>query len=133
MRLPPYAERLQAVLELEQGRHRVIMAAGPHVTGRPGFLHGGAISGLLELAAFVALYEAIGEPGTVRVKPINVTIDFRKGGMLTKTIARGDVIRLGTRIANVEATAWQPESKKPIAVARMNFLIGREQGGLNRR
>lgn len=124
MRLPPYAERLKATLESDGVRFRVAMAAGPDVTGRPGFLHGGAISGLLELAAFVALYEAVGEPGAVRVKPINVTVDFRRGGKLVTTIAQGEVVRLGNRIANVEVAAWQGDREKPIAVARMNFLIG---------
>ncbi|PZU12141.1 MAG: phenylacetic acid degradation protein [Sphingobium sp.] len=125
MRLPPYAERLQATLDLEKGRYRVVMVPGPHVTGRPGYLHGGAISGLLELAAFVALNEAIGDPGAIGIKPINVTVDFRKGGKLATTIARGEVIRIGRRIANVEATASQQGYEKPIAVARMNFLIDR--------
>lgn len=124
MRLPPYADRLEAVLESDGVRFRVAMAAGPSVMGRPGFLHGGAISGLLELAAFVALFEAVGEPGAARVKPINVTVDFRRGGKLVTTIAQGEVVRLGNKIANVEVAAWQGDREKPIAVARMNFLIG---------
>ncbi|MYL99729.1 PaaI family thioesterase [Novosphingobium sp. FGD1] len=99
------------------------MEAGAHVTGRPGFLHGGAIAGLLELAAFVALHDAIGLPETVRVKPINVTVDFRRGGRLVSTTARGQVLRLGRRIANVDASAFQLGSMSPIAVARMVFLI----------
>ena len=39
--------------------------------------------------------------------------------------ARADVTRLGNRIANVESIAWQDDSAKPIAAARMNFLITR--------
>ncbi|HEU0043867.1 MAG TPA: PaaI family thioesterase, partial [Sphingomonas sp.] len=35
------------------------------------------------------------------------------------------VTRLGTRIANVEAVAWQDDRAKPIASARMNYLIVR--------
>ncbi|MCP4029370.1 MAG: PaaI family thioesterase, partial [Sphingomonas sp.] len=32
---------------------------------------------------------------------------------------------LGGRVANVEATAWQDDADKPIAAARMNYLIVR--------
>ena len=126
MKLPPYADKLQAVLEVEDGRSRIAMMAGRHVTGREGFLHGGAISGLLEIAAFVSLREALVTVGPVRIKPINVTVDFRRGGRLVRTFARGEVVRLGTRIANVEATAWQSEIDRPIAVARMHFLLNRD-------
>src|SRR3546814_3100122 len=42
------------------------------VLGRPGFLHGGAIGGLLEMAAIVALHAALESEGGGRIKPINV-------------------------------------------------------------
>ena len=80
---------------------------------------------MLELAAFVALYDEIGWNGDVQLKPINITVDFRRGGRLIETSALGEVMRLGNRIANVEVTAWQSNSEKPIAIARMNFLLGR--------
>jgi hypothetical protein len=33
--------------------------------------------------------------------------------------------RLGNRIANVDAVAWQSDRNKPIATARINFLLER--------
>ena len=36
------------------------------------------------------------------------------------------VERLGKRIANVEAFAWQQDRARPIAAARINFLLERE-------
>ncbi len=42
------------------------------VIGRPGFLHGGAIAGLLEFAVIGTLKEALGDD-SVEIKPINVT------------------------------------------------------------
>ena len=35
------------------------------------------------------------------------------------------VERLGARIANVEAFAWQKDRSAPIASARLNFLLER--------
>jgi len=94
------------------------------VVGRPGFLHGGAIAGLLEFAAFTTLGRELGEEG-VAMKPITVTVDYMRGGTNRDTFAAATVERLGTRIANVEAFAWQKERASPIAAARINFLLDR--------
>ncbi|MDF2604816.1 PaaI family thioesterase [Sphingomonas sp.] len=129
MKLPPYADLLGATLEWEDGLPVLAMPFGPAVIGRPGFVQGGAITGLIEMAALAALRHQMasedGADGNRRVKPINVTIDFMRGGRERLTYAAGTVTRLGNRIANVEAIAWQESRAKPIASARMNYLIAR--------
>ena len=96
------------------------------VVGRPGFLHGGAIAGLLEFAALGTLYDALREEDGVSAKPINVSVDFMRGGTDTETYAAAVITRLGRRVANVEAHCWQEDRAKPIAAARMNLLLKRE-------
>ena len=124
--LPPYAQLLGLTAERDgDGAPILVMPFGNDVLGRPGFLHGGAISGLMEMAAIVALHDALEEEGGGEIKPINVTVDFMRGGRDKTTRSRGIVTRLGTRVANVEATAWQDDPAKPIAAARMNYLIVR--------
>jgi acyl-coenzyme A thioesterase PaaI-like protein len=76
------------------------------------------------MAAVVALWQALGSD-EAGVKPVNVTVDYMRGGRDKPTYARGKVTRLGTRVANVEAIAWQDEPDRPIAAARMNYLIVR--------
>lgn len=125
--LPPYAEILRVSVEAEDDAPPVLlMPFADDVLGRPGFLHGGAISGLLEMAAIAALQHALEAEGGGRIKPVNVTVDFMRGGRDKPTRAAGVVTRLGNRVANVEATAWQDERDKPIAAARMNYLIVRD-------
>ena len=102
----------------------MVMPFHDDVVGRPGYLHGGAIAGLLEFAAFTALGRAIGDPAVV-MKPITITVDYMRGGTGRDTFATAEVQRLGNRIANVEAVAWQTERSKPIAAARLNFLLDR--------
>lgn len=125
MKLPPYADLLGATLQWEAGRPVLAMPFSHDVLGRPGFVQGGAITGLIEVAALAALRHQLAGEGGGRVKPINVTIDFMRGGRQRVTYAAGTVTRLGTRIANVEAIAWQESRDKPIASARMNYLISR--------
>ena len=122
--LPPYAQLLK--LRIEDGDHGplVVMPFHDDVVGRPGYLHGGAIAGLLEFAAFTTLGRELGDEGVV-MKPIAVTVDYMRGGTARETFAAAIVERLGARIANVEAFAWQKERSRPIASARLNFLLDR--------
>ncbi|WEK41933.1 MAG: PaaI family thioesterase [Candidatus Sphingomonas colombiensis] len=127
MKLPPYAALLEATLEHdEDGAPVMVMPFHPGVLGRPGFLQGGAISGLLEVAAIAALRHALANEGGGRIKPINVTVDFMRGGRDRETRAAGRITRLGNRVANVDAFAWQDDRSRPIATARMNYLIERD-------
>ncbi|MDQ2764987.1 MAG: PaaI family thioesterase [Pseudomonadota bacterium] len=124
--LPPYAETLGLSIDPDDTEGcTLIMPYADGVLGRPGFLHGGAISGLMEMAAIVALQRALADEGGGRIKPINVTVDFMRGGRDKLTYSKGLVTRLGKRVANVEATAWQDDPAKPIAAARMNYLVVR--------
>jgi uncharacterized protein (TIGR00369 family) len=124
--LPPYAQLLQLRVERdEQGAPLFVMPFHDDVVGRPGFLHGGAIAGLLEFAAFASLREALGDKAA-EMKPINITVDYMRGGQPRDTFASAIIERLGARIANVEAQAWQKDRKTPIASAQMNFLLVRE-------
>jgi uncharacterized protein (TIGR00369 family) len=124
--LPPYAQFLGIRTERSEADElRFVMPFGDAVTGRPGYLHGGAIAGLLEFAAFGALFEALGSRDGVTVKPVNVTVNYMRGGTQHETYAAATVTRLGNRVANVEAHAWQLDRAKPIAAAQVNVLLKR--------
>jgi uncharacterized protein (TIGR00369 family) len=124
MRLPPYAQLLGLRTDTAAiGEFLWVMPFAEAVIGRPGYLHGGAIAGLLEFAALGTVYSAIEEG--MAVKPINVSVDFLRGGVDHDTFAAAVITRLGSRVANVEAHAWQHDRDKPIAAARMNLLLRR--------
>lgn len=123
--LPPYARAMGMRAEgLLDGAPVLAMDFANRVMGRPGYLHGGAIAGLLEIAAITALRAHLDadEAGT-RIKPVNISVEYLRGGVTMPTFARGQVIRSGRRIANVRAEAWQGERDKPLASCWMNFLL----------
>ena len=122
--LPPYADLLKLRIEEREDGPLFVMPFHDDVVGRPGFLHGGAIAGLLEFAAFTTLTRALGDR-KVKMKPITVTVDYMRGGTEQETFASAAVERLGARIANVEAYAWQKDRAQLIASARLNFLLVR--------
>jgi uncharacterized protein (TIGR00369 family) len=106
------------------------MPFADRVQGRPGFLHGGAISGLLEIAAIAAIHRALRAKGSdSAIKQVNVTVDFMRGGVDYMTFAVGEVTRLGRTMANVEARAWQEDRDKPIAMGYMHYLIRAKREG----
>jgi uncharacterized protein (TIGR00369 family) len=132
--LPPYALALDMEItneagDLGGGAPVISMPFGDKVQGRPGFLHGGAISGLLEMAAVAAIHSALNASGSdAPIKQVNVTIDFMRGGLAEMTYAIGVVTRLGRTMANVEARAWQNDRETPIAMAHMHYLISKRTG-----
>jgi uncharacterized protein (TIGR00369 family) len=121
--LPPYAELLRLRFE-ESAEALVVMPFHDDVVGAPGHLHGGAIAGLLEFAAFTALRRAL-DDDAVKMKPVTVTVDYMRPGTERDTFATATIERLGTRIAKVEAVAWKKERSSPIASAWLNFLLRR--------
>ncbi|MBA3578158.1 MAG: PaaI family thioesterase [Sphingomonas sp.] len=122
--LPPYAELLNLRFEEADGSVLVVMPYHDDVVGRPGNLHGGAIAGLLEFAAFAGLAKTLDDDKVV-MKPIAVTVDYMRPGVERETFATATIGRLGASIATVEAVAWQQERSQPIAGARLNFLLDR--------
>ena len=119
----PYAATLGLMTTRVEGRVVVTMPYTNDTGGRPGFLHGGAISGLLDHAAWATLLDAL-EPD-VRIKPITIGLDFLRGGKPVESYASAKILRLGRRIANVTAFAWQQDEANPIASANLKFLIER--------
>ena len=123
----PYAQTLGLLQRRDDARLIVTMPLSDGLLGRPAFLHGGAIAGLLDYAAWLTLLETLDEGA--RLKPIAITVDFMRGGKMQDTDAAATIVRLGRRIANVVATAWQEDEAKPIASANLKFLVERDSPG----
>lgn len=125
--LPPYAQALDMRIEgLHDGLPLIAMPFDNRVQGRPGFLHGGAISGLLEMAAIAAISHALKARGdAASFKQVNVTVDFMRGGTPQISYAVGTITRLGRTMANVQSSAWQDDPSKPMAIATLHYLLKR--------
>ena len=123
--LPPYARTLGITIAgLHDGVPLVAFDPDSRTLGRPGFVHGGALGGLLEMAAILALQAELSQRREEkRLKPVNVNIEFLRGATLERCYAMGRVTRAGRRIANVTAEAWQQDRTKPVAEAWMNIML----------
>jgi uncharacterized protein (TIGR00369 family) len=107
---------------------RLVLAMANNVSkhGRPGFIHGGALAGMLETIAYMTLGDALGKEDRPQLRPVNVTITFMRGAGEHTTYAKATIERLGKRIANIEAVAWQDDPVKPVAQAQINVMLDRK-------
>jgi uncharacterized protein (TIGR00369 family) len=120
----PYARLLNLRFEQDDSEVKLIMPFSVGLIGAPGRLHGGALAGLLEIAGVAAVIVA--QPDALRmprIRPVTVTVDFMREGTPIDTFAAAEVTRLGRRIVNVSARAWQYDRSRPIAAANLNFLL----------
>ena len=124
--LSPYAQSMGFTASRDDaGRLILAMPADDGKRGRPGFIHGGALAGMLETIAYLTLSDALGAEDRPRLKPVNVTVSYMRGATEQTTFARATIERLGKRIANIEAVAWQDDPTKPVAMAQMNVMLVR--------
>lgn len=127
----PYAQFLgfKAQKSEQTGELVIVMPYSEHLIGtpQPARLHGGTVAALLEFAGSMAVtYAAAAQQAatfTAMPKPISVTTEFMRGGAPEEMFARAEVLRLGRRVGNVRALAWQGDPNKVNATATMTFLM----------
>jgi uncharacterized protein (TIGR00369 family) len=109
--------------ELKGDELTLIMPFSDHLVGNPMLpaLHGGVVGALMELTAITQL--AIASKSERFAKTIDIGVDYLRSGKPVDTYARARVIKVGRRIANVQAEAWQNERSQPIAAMHGHFLV----------
>lgn len=129
--LTPYARALGIGVDRVEGGVPVLRVEFTDaVQGRPGALHGGAISGLLETAGYALLRAELARAGReIAMKPINLTVQFLASGKVRATFARARIVKLGRRTANLSVEAWQDDPARPIASAVMNVMVATADAG----
>ncbi|WP_129142106.1 PaaI family thioesterase [Modicisalibacter coralii] len=119
----PYARHLGITVEAVDDTLQFVLAPHPHNIGNPlvPALHGGVVAAFLETAGTLALMR---EARSTRLpKIIDFSIDYLRSAAPVATRAECLLVREGRRLANVRALAWQDDPAKPVATARMHFLL----------
>lgn len=122
--LSPYAQGLGLRTEgsSEDGAPVLICDPVHQVMGRPGFWHGGAIGGILEIAAYAAVRARLGNDA--HLKPVGLAVQYLRGGIGDQPMyACGHIERAGRRLINVTVDAWQDDRSRLIATAQIKMLL----------
>lgn len=119
----PYAALLGLRAELHGDELTLILPYQPKLIGNPLLpaLHGGAIGAFMELTAMIQIAVALREPSLP--KTIDIGIDYLRSGRPVDTFARARIAKLGRRIVNARAEAWQHQVAEPIAALHGHFLV----------
>ena len=142
----PYINWMGIDFERHGDELTAVMAYDDKLIGNPLLpaIHGGAISGFLEVAAVIGLSWSVlwdeierGERDVEEVvrghlprlpKTIDFTVDYLRSGLPRDAYARAKVIRSGRRYASVHVEAWQDNRERPCAQATGHFLMPPRQG-----
>lgn len=85
-------------------------------------LHGGVISAFLEFAMQADLAARL--DAATPVATVNVAVDYLASSRAEDMLARVKLLRLGRRVAFLEAWGWQQDEHRPVATARACLRIG---------
>jgi len=108
------SESYEDALGVKMCDHMLIMPFRPALIGRTGFLHGGAIAGLLSLACD----RIVGDDAWCFTSTFQFLRGARQGDLhAVATIARG------ASIATVNAMAWQDDERRPVASACRKYRL----------
>ncbi len=120
----PYAGLIG--MDFQRFGHDVIfkLPDNPDNIGNPVLpaVHGGVVGGFMEMSAAMHLLMFMDTPTMPKI--VDFSLDYLravKGGR--DTYAECQVVRQGSRVANVIINAWQTRREEAVATARAHFLL----------
>lgn len=118
-----YAAFLGIRLIVNEGRLQTVLPPREDLIGNVNLpaLHGGVLGSLLDLTASLVLAYDAELIDTPRL--VNIDVDYLRTGRVLETFGAGEVVRRGRRAANVRCWLWQDNFERPIAAARVQFLL----------
>lgn len=128
----PYADFLGIDATVMDGQPLFRLPFRADLIGNPLLpaIHGGVIAGFMEGAAQLHLLLTLDERRIP--KSINFSIDYLRSGNPVDCMARCEVTRQGSRVAQVQIRCWQletqrsadaPTRERNVALARAHFLL----------
>ena len=128
----PYADFLGIDATVTDGQPVFRLPFRADLIGNPVLpaIHGGAIAGFMESAAQLHLLLTLDERRLP--KSINFSVDYLRPSGPADCMARCEVTRQGSRVAQVQVRCWQletqrhadaPPRERNVALARAHFLL----------
>ena len=123
--LPAFAETIgAAICRWDDDRPILAIDYSDQICGNPGMFHGGAVGGLLAMAAVATLQAELGgRQSASRLIPVSSTVEFLRAAREARAFVAAEIVKSGRRFANLQAWLWQDSREKPVATAIVNILI----------
>lgn len=119
----PYAREMGITAREHDGRALTFLRFRDGLVGnqRLPAIHGGVVGAFLEMAAIIELIHEMG--GERMPKPIVFNVNYLRSAGPRDCTARGEVVKLGKRIAHVRVVGWQDDPARPFASGYGTFLV----------
>jgi uncharacterized protein (TIGR00369 family) len=119
----PYQKRLRmSIADYGFARARVRLPFAPELVGDPeqGFLHGGAVTALVDSAAGLAMLLAL--PAAQRIATLDLRIDYMRPALAQDTLCDAECFRLTRQVGFVRSVVFQDRHDDPIACGIATFM-----------
>ncbi len=84
-------------------------------------IHGGAISGFMEISALITVLQSTGIERIPKV--VDISLDYLRAARFQETYSRCSINYLGRKMINASVIAWQEDESTPTATSRVQFLL----------
>lgn len=122
--LPHHAKLGIRMVEIAAGSCTTCIDYRPELVGDPsrGVLHGGVVTTLIDATAGTAVYSSIDMETPIAT--LDLRVDYlRPAEPFKRLYASAELYRLTRRIAFVRASAYQDDSKNPVAYGIASFML----------
>ena len=119
----PYARFIGMTAREDDGGVLTLMRFRDGIVGNRGLraIHGGVVGAFIEMAAIIVLAYELGSERFP--KPISFNINYLRSAGPMDCSARGEVVKLGKRVAHVRVVGWQDDPQRPFASGYGSFLV----------
>ncbi len=113
----------------DEGEAHLSIPFQPHLIGDPfrPAIHGGVLSALIDTAGGTAVFTLM-DLGD-KCSTVDMRIDYLRPGRSADLLCRARVLRMGNRVAAVQAAVYQEGEDEPIADGRAVYNIKRSGDG----
>lgn len=128
----PYARHLGLEVQAQGGPLRVHLPYRQALIGNVMLpaLHGGVLGGLIEGAASLAARAASDSAQPPQI--LNCNIDYLRSAGPQSTYAAAEITRRTRRTMLVHVHCWQSDARAPVAMGRVQLLLGAPASGAGR-
>lgn len=108
-----------------EGWARMVLPCRPELVGDPfrPAIHGGVLSALVDTTGGAAVFSLIGTED--RASTVDLRVDYLRPAGMETLVCEARVLRLGNRVAAVDATVHQGDPAKPVAIGRAVYNVRR--------
>lgn len=113
-----------SLVEIDDGRAKLLMPFRPELVTVGDMVHGGAIAALIDIAAMVTSWAGAPVPEKLRGVTVSLSTEFVEAANGEDLTAEGVLLRRGASLTMSEVEVRSAADERPIAKALATYKVG---------